>query len=226
LESRAAFGPAMRFLGCESPGLPVSDTVSVPEIDRIRASKLMLLKLHLDTSDPRWSSSVLDRLFEAVMGAPEAGVGDLLHALQEVLEESCCDLSWPVRNLIRDLVIKSFSEHRASYETADWTWMGQKTIERSTPAQAYLALLAIPPEIMQTPCAVAILKQLEGTPYRQEAVNALRDDLNAPEARVLAGLGWDGLRNEVRLGIDPADRGEVAPQDVDATLARVRGGRP
>src|SRR5690242_1711717 len=100
LESRMAFGRAMRFLGCKSADLPTSDAVPVPEVDRIRASKLMLLKLHLDTHDPRWSSWMLDRMLEAVMNTPGASVGDLLHALQEVLEEYSCDLSWPVRNLI------------------------------------------------------------------------------------------------------------------------------
>jgi hypothetical protein len=202
LESRTAYGRAMRFLGCKSVGVPTSDTVSVPEADRIRASRLMLLKLHLDTSDPRWSSWMLERLLEAVMGTPGASVSDLLHAFQEVLEEYSCDLSWPVRNLVRDLVIKCFSEHRASYEAVDWIWMVQKTIERSTPAQAYLALLAIPPDLMTTRCAVAILKELENTSYREEAMNALEEHLNDPEARVLAEIELEGLRNESRIGIE------------------------
>jgi hypothetical protein len=222
LESRAAYGRAMRFLGCQSVGLPASGAVSVPEVDRIRVSRLMLLGLHLDTDDPRWSSWMLDRLLEAVMGTPGGNVGDLLHALQEVLEEYSCDLSWPVRNLIRDLVIKCFSEHGDSYQAADWTWMVRKTIERSTPAQAYLALLAIPPDIMPPRCAVAILKELEGTPYQKEATNALEEDLHDPEARACAEMELEELRKEIRIGIDQADRGEMAPLDIEATLAKVR----
>jgi hypothetical protein len=216
----------MRFLGCKSADLPASDARSIPEVDRIRASKLMLLKLHLDTPEPRWSSWMLDRLLESVVGTPGGSVGDLLHALQEILEESSCELSWPVRNLIRDLVVKSFSEHRASYEAADWTWLVRKTIEHSTPAQAYLALLAIPRDLMQTRCALAILKALEDTPYRQEAVNALEEDLEHPETQVRAEADWERVPTEIRLGTDQADRGEVAPRDVDAAVARVRGGRP
>jgi hypothetical protein len=100
--------------------------------------------------------------------------------------------------------------------------MVQKTIERSTPAQAYLAHLAIPPDIMQTACAVAILKELEGTPYRDEAVSALEDYLADPEARVLAERELDKLRNRHRIGIEHADRGEVAPLDLEAALAQAR----
>jgi hypothetical protein len=222
LETRAAYARAMQFLDCESAEMIPGEAVTVPAPDRIRASKLMLLSLYLDTSCPAWSSWMLDRMLDAVMGTPGGSVGDLLHALHEVLEEYSCDLSWPVRNLIRDLVIKSFSEHRASYEAADWTWMVQKTIEHSTPAQAYLALLAIPPEIMQTRCAVAILKALAGTPYREEAVNALENDLSDPGAWVLAEMELEGLRNEIRIGVEQSDHGEVTQLDIEATLARVR----
>src|SRR5262249_28857936 len=195
-ESRAAYAGAMQFLGCDAAEMNPGEIVTVPELDRIRASKLMLLSLSLDTSSPAWSSWILDRMLEAVMNTPGASVGDLLHALQEVLDEYSCDLSWPVRNLIHDLVIKCFWEHRASYEAADWTWLVQKTIEHSPPAQAYLALLAIPPALMQPPCAVAILKELEGTPYREEAVGPLEGYLEDPAARLLAEIELDKLRNE------------------------------
>src|SRR5262245_11790936 len=79
LESRTAYSRAMQFLGCKSVDLTVSSTGSTLGVDRIRASRLMLLKLSLDTSDPRWSSWVLDRMLEAVMGTPGGSVGDLLH---------------------------------------------------------------------------------------------------------------------------------------------------
>src|SRR5436305_912390 len=70
LESRTAYGRAMRFLGCESVEVMPGENVTVPEPDRIRASKLMLLSLYLDTSSPAWSSWLLDRLLEAVIGTP------------------------------------------------------------------------------------------------------------------------------------------------------------
>src|SRR5262249_38036900 len=56
LESRTAYARALRFLGCESVEVTLAESIMVPEPDRVRASKLMLLSLSLDTSSPAWSS--------------------------------------------------------------------------------------------------------------------------------------------------------------------------
>jgi hypothetical protein len=185
LQTQIAYARAMRFLGCESVETPPGGAPAVPEEDRIRASRLMLLSLYLDTGTPAWSSWMLDRLAEAVMGTPGGGVGDLLHALHDVLGEYPCDFTEPMRNLIKALVVKSFTEHRSSYETADLRWMVEKTAQHSTPAQAYLVLHAVPPGIMQPKCAVAILRKLASTPYWEEAVKTLSDELNHKEAQGL-----------------------------------------
>jgi hypothetical protein len=185
LQARMVYARAMRFLGCEPVEVPPQDTPAVPEVGRIQASRLMLLSLYLDTGTPAWSSWMLDRLMEAVIGTPGGSVGDLLHALHEVLGEYPCDFTEPMRNLIKALIVKSFMEHRASYEAADLGWMVQETIMHSTPAQAYLALHAIPPAIMQPKCAVTILRKLASTPYWKEAIDTLSDDLNNGEAQEL-----------------------------------------
>ena len=41
----------------------------------------------------------------------------------------------------------------------------------------------------------------------------------------LRAMKFDELRREIQIGIDQADRGEVAPLDVQGTLAKVRGRR-
>jgi quercetin dioxygenase-like cupin family protein len=41
----------------------------------------------------------------------------------------------------------------------------------------------------------------------------------------MQALKWEGLREEIQIGLDQAARGEVAPLDVQATLAKVRGRR-
>jgi hypothetical protein len=69
-ESRAAYAKSLRFLGCESANAPSEGVSPIREADRIRAVKLMLLSLYLDTSAPAWSSWMLDRLLEAVMCTP------------------------------------------------------------------------------------------------------------------------------------------------------------
>src|SRR6266404_2705986 len=78
--ARTAFDRAMGFLGYpRSTTAPPSPATA--EADRIAAARLMLLKLGLDSADPRWSSDVLDRLLNAVVETPEGGVGDLFWAL-------------------------------------------------------------------------------------------------------------------------------------------------
>lgn len=185
IESRVAYARAMAFVGCETAGVPPDRSGRAGEADRIRAVRLMLLKLGLDSSDPRWSSWMLDRLLEAVTETPGGDVGDLLHALHGLLGEYSCDLTEPVRNITKDLVVQCFTQHRASYDATDLRWMVEKTIEGPSPAQAYLALHAIPPSIMRPRCAVAILKALASTPYWKEAMNTLDEDLNNQETRVL-----------------------------------------
>ena len=79
---------------------------------------------------------------------------------------------------------------------------------------------------MTTRCAVAILKELDGTPYLSEAVNALEEDLPESEARTLGGIGSEGHRSDIQIGIEQADRGgAIAPLDVEARLAGVQGRR-
>jgi hypothetical protein len=196
LQTRMAYATALRFLGCESVDVPPGDAAAAPEADRIQASRLMLLSFYLDTGTPAWSSWRLDRLLEAVMGTPGGGVGDLLHALHEELGKHPGDFTEPMGNLIKTLVVQSFVQHRASFEAADLSWMAHKTDQHSTPAQAYLALLAVPPEIRQPKCAVAILRKLAFTPYWKEAIDILSDDLNKREAQAL-------LREWLAEGVAP-----------------------
>jgi hypothetical protein len=184
-QTQRAYARALRFLGCASVEVPRGDAATVSEMERIRASRLMLLALYLDSGTPAWSSWKLDRLLEAVMGAPGGSVGDLLHALYELLEDHPGGFTEPMGNLIKTLVIQSFVQHRASFDAADLSWMAHNTAQHATPAQAYLALLAVPPEIMQPICAVAILRKLVSTPYWKEAIDILSDNLNHEEARAL-----------------------------------------
>jgi hypothetical protein len=143
--SRTAFAASVRFLGCQHVDASAEDGYIVPELDRVRASELMLLSLYLDSDTPAWSSWVLDRLLEAVMTTPGGSVGDLFHALMKVLCDHRRNLTECVANLIRALVVKCFTEHRESYQSSDFRWMLHSAFECPTPAKTYLALLAIRP---------------------------------------------------------------------------------
>src|SRR5258708_22833626 len=83
---RSAYAKAMSFLGCEVEEIPPQHADAVLETDRIRASRLMLLKLYLDTGEPRWSSWILERLLEAVVTRhTEAGNDDGTTQVWEVV---------------------------------------------------------------------------------------------------------------------------------------------
>ena len=76
-EQRSTFAPVLSLLGCaEKPE---------PKEHRIAAARLLLLQLRLDTDEPRWSSSILDRIVEVVRRMPGGNVGDLYDALFEIL---------------------------------------------------------------------------------------------------------------------------------------------
>jgi hypothetical protein len=224
-EDRSFYERAMRILGCEAPALPAVRAVSVPAADRMRASRLMLLRFFRQPDNPAWSSWLLDRLLESVMATPGGSVSDLVYALHEILGEPDVKLTETLKNLITEVVVKSFTLSRSSYESSDFTEMIAKTTDGATPAQAYLALLAIPPDRMRASCTAAILKGLEGTPYLSEARGMLEDALSDSEPRDDARWEAAGLPEATRVGIEQANRGESAPLHVDATLAHGRSHR-
>ncbi|ODT98531.1 MAG: CopG family transcriptional regulator [Planctomycetes bacterium SCN 63-9] len=58
------------------------------------------------------------------------------------------------------------------------------------------------------------------------ASEVVREALRLLEERdKLQAMWFEEIRKEIQLGIDQADRGEVAPLDVKATLAKVRSRR-
>jgi len=177
LATRVAYVRAMNFLGCESLSIPADGPTAIPEMQRIRASKLMLLKIGLDSDEPRWSSWVLSQLLQAVIDTPSGRVSDLFHALFEILGEHSTALNEVVANFIKVCTVKCFTEYRDSYNASEFEWMMECIMTHSTPAQAYLAMLAVPPKLMQPRHVVAILKALTKTRYWTEAVAALADDL-------------------------------------------------
>ncbi len=58
------------------------------------------------------------------------------------------------------------------------------------------------------------------------ASEVVREALRLLEERdKIQAMRMEELRREIRVGIEQADRGEVAPLDIDATLSRVRNRR-
>jgi hypothetical protein len=162
----------MAFLGCQPSRTDATSTQRTSERDRIAAARLMLVKLRLDSDDPRWSSDVLDRLVKSVMAAHDGSVGDLFCALLGVLDDYKPELSKPLASFTKDLVVKCFTRQQRSYELVNWTELVESLGNRPTKAQLYLALHAIPPRLVPPKLGDAIAKGLESTAFRDEAVSA------------------------------------------------------
>jgi hypothetical protein len=147
--------------------------LSHSEADRIAAARLMLLKMGLDSGDPRWSSDVLDRVLNAVVETPQGGVGDMISALSGVLGDYSPELTGPVAGLIKDLVVKCFTGYRASYDAVDWKRLVGGLGPQAPTAQLYLALLAVPAQFVTSQLAETIRNALACTPFSAEAASAL-----------------------------------------------------
>ena len=228
-QSRVAYAASMRFLGCTNIDSPTKGNYEVPEPHRVMASRLMLLSLYLDTDSPRWSSWVLDRLLESVMATPGGTIGDLLHALMDVLSDEGIVFTEYVANLIKTLVIKSFTKYRSSFNSADLRWMLDRTAICPTSAKAYLAILAIPPSIMDARCARSILRELASTPYFEQAINTLEDELDRGDVdaarKMTANSRPEDSRGMLPVGIERAGRDTEGPPAPEATLAKLRTAR-
>jgi antitoxin ParD1/3/4 len=80
--------------------------------------------------------------------------------------------------------------------------------------------VSLTPELEQI-----IHKKVESGLYLS-ASEVVREALRLLEERdKIQAMRMEELRKEIRIGIDQADRGEVAPLDIEATLARVRSRR-
>jgi hypothetical protein len=141
--------------------------------DRLDVVTLWLKQFELDSSDPKWSSYVLDRFFEEVMSAPGSSIRDVYQGLDAALKTYSVQLTAPVAAFIKDVVIRCFTRYRQSYESVNWKEMVASLGDKATAAQLYLALHSIPPQFVTPRLVDAIAKGLEGTAFRDEAVSAL-----------------------------------------------------
>jgi hypothetical protein len=170
-EARIVFAVAAKFLGCKWESSESALRAPIAQADRIVVVRLLLLKLGVHQCEPRWSSSVLDRIVAIVMAFPGGSVGDLYCALYGLLGDYPCDLSPTMANFIQDFVVKCFTQYRDSYESVNWGSLAEAVNRDSKTTQLYLALLAIPPEDLPSEVASLIEKGLESTPYSHAVHN-------------------------------------------------------
>jgi hypothetical protein len=153
--------------------------------DRVQGVMLWFKRFELDTSDPKWSSAALDRFFKEVTSAPSGSLGDVYQGLDAALKTYSVELTDTVANLIKDVVVQGFTQHRSAYDSMNWCWANEELSQGVSAARCYFFLLALPPEKATPESVVAIYRGLQDTPYQQEATDTLSDDLENPEVQRL-----------------------------------------
>jgi hypothetical protein len=142
--------------------------------ERVRAARRMLARLSADTSDPRWSSRMLEQLIDTAMQAPGGTAGDVLQALFELSAQDGGTLTKQRANLIHDVVGHALPRLRDSAVAADVGWMPTPAASELTAAQAYLLLCALPEAELQRQRG-AIVAALRDGPFLAEALRELGD---------------------------------------------------
>ena len=166
---KAALAPALAFLGCQDQSLngAVANTTEQP--DRVAACRLMLLPFFLVQEGPAWSSYVLDRFLEAVMRIPGGSVEDLFIALYDLLSQQDGSPSHPLANFIKVVVILCFQRYRGSYDGVDWSLFTRQAEAEANPAQLYLLMHGLPPQLVSAELARRMRNTFADSPYQAEA---------------------------------------------------------
>lgn len=175
-EARRGFEASFAFLGCPS-GIVAIGEEPVPASRRIAAIRLMMLRLGAHTSDPRWSSYLLERLIEAALQPPGALLSDVVQALFVLLAEAPPGLSDTQANFIREVGVHVVGKQRRRYSAEDFSWLAgmiQDPSTKPTAAQAYLAVYTLPPSLALQ-CLDTILESLHSTRF-EEAVKREFDE--------------------------------------------------
>jgi hypothetical protein len=164
------------FLGCSNDDTAPGKK-AVSQTQRIRAIRLMLLKLRAHTQSPQWSSLILETMFEAALQSLGAQIGDIVQALFGVLAESSGGLSEIQTHFIREIGIQVVGRHRREYASQDFSWLASAVMNPNadlTAAQAYLAAYVLPPSLVPE-CRKAILAALQSTQFVDEVAQLLQD---------------------------------------------------
>lgn len=168
-QARRGFEACLAFLGCPVTNATDSD-VPVPLDRRVAAIRLMMLRLGVHTSDPRWSSQVLERLMEAALQPSGAQLGDIVRAIFSLLAEAPPGLSDTQANLIREICVHVVGKQRRRYSAEDFSWLAAMLVNQSTKptaGQAYLAAYILPPSLASQ-CRNSILQALHSTRFEEE----------------------------------------------------------
>lgn len=205
IDNQIAYGHAIQNIGCEDIVLPVpQETVTIDQVKRIRAARLMLLQLYLAEKEPRWSSWLLDRLWEAVLSVPGGLHSDLYKALFDLFAEYEYELTEITGNFIREIVRSGHISTLKFRQVQVEENLACVTEGYLTKPQAYLCMyiLFITNQAVPVRLSIAILKSLIGTPHWEEALGITEESLYSDEGKEL-------LSTWIAEGIEPTYESEL-----------------
>lgn len=174
--TKRGFEASFAYLGCPASAVATCHEPVAPT-RRVEAIRLMLLRLGVHTDAPRWSSRLLDEMFDAALRPSGATVGDIVRALFAILAECPVGLSDTQANFIREVGIYVVGKQRRSYVAEDFSWLADALTDSAAKigaAQAYLAAYTLPVSLIPR-CRDSILRALHSTRFEEAVKRELED---------------------------------------------------
>lgn len=152
---------------------------------RLNTAISWLNRFDLASSDPKWSSAMIERFIQEVIASTGSTLSDVFEAIDRSLHLNAVELTRTVAAFVKETVVTSFTQHRQAYNSIRWNWANDALATNPTSAECYLFLHALPPECAVPKSIAVIMKTLQGTEYEEEARVTLEDDLNDPAVKAL-----------------------------------------
>lgn len=143
--------------------------------DRIAASRLMLLKFRLDSSEPVWSSASLDLYIRLISCYSTESIEDAIGPICELLLEHDHNPTAITVNFIRDFVALCISKYRNGYNAVNWKRLTQKFKVNINASVSYFLVVVCPRQFISAQLASTILTWLSNTAYGDEARGILME---------------------------------------------------
>lgn len=148
-----------------------------------------LLEFRLDTSEPVWSSKMIERMWDATLCVPEDDVSHVYKATYEFLEEFHVELSIMVMRWIDALThngrLRFFSSYEIYHNKNAFSWLLEKPVSWMSTVQLYILVQAIPFSLVDEQIFVKILRRLIATPVWHTSIGWAGHILNTDSGKQL-----------------------------------------
>lgn len=163
-EDQIAYSRALIFAGCKELAVTSNLDTNIPEVKRIVAARLMLLRLGLHTDDPRWSSWLIRKMWDTVLETPGGKVTDLYKACFELLLAFEEAIPLYVGRFILAATYngryRNFPSMKTAHERGNFASLRDALDNNPNPSQTFLIIQAFPYNMLSLDHCIKILKIL------------------------------------------------------------------